>query len=88
MCVCVTAAGLDNIPREIWKSGEFNDIMFQQYGLQCRQYQEMDRRLHISTSQERQFANYKNYKGIIATAIIVKVYNSLLLIRLQSEIQF
>ena len=83
------ATGPDNIPTEFWKSGEFNDILLEL----CNEVYNQN---HIDRWREGcilpfpkkgDLGDAKNYRGITLTTISAKIYNKMLLNRIQPELE-
>ena len=83
------AAGPDNIPSEFWKTGKFNDILLEL----CNGVYNLN---HINRWTEGcilpfpkkgDLGEVKNYRGITLTSISAKIYNKLLLNRIQPELE-
>ena len=82
------AAGLDEIPPEVWKTRPFNDILLRHCNAVYNQ-NPIDRWmkgciLPFPKKGDLRFA--KNYRGITLTSIAAKIYNALLRNRIESQI--
>ena len=74
------AAGLDEIPTEVWKIWEFNDILLQHCNAVHNQ-NTIDRWTKgciLSFPKKGDLGLAKNYQGITPTSIVAKTYNALL----------
>ena len=82
------AAGLDDIPPEVWKSGEFNDILLQL----CNEVYDQNaidkwtEGCILPFPKKGDLGITQNYRGITLTAIAAKTCNSMLRNRIQPEI--
>jgi hypothetical protein len=83
------AAGLDEVPPEVWKTGNFNDIL-----LQCCNGVYQQNTIQIWTEgcilpfpKKGDLSLASNYRGITLTPISTKVYNTMLRNRIQPEIE-
>ena len=83
------AAGLDDIPPQVWKSGEFNDILLQL----CNEVYDQNaidkwtEGCILPFPKKGDLGITQNYRGIALTAIAAKTYNSMLRNRIQPEIE-
>ena len=83
------AAGLDCIPPEVWKTQKFNDILLQLCNAVYNQNQ-IDKWTEgciLPFPKKGDLGDAKNYRGITLTAIAAKIYNTLLLNRIQPELE-
>ena len=82
------AAGLDNIPPEAWNTLKFNDILLKfcnsVYNKEAIQRWTESSILPFPKKGDLGLA--KNYRGITLTSIAAKIYNSLLLNRVEPEV--
>ena len=83
------AAGLDNIHPEVWKTQAFNDILLDlcnavYHGEEIEKWTEG---CILPFPKKGDLGLAKNYRGITLTSIAAKIYNSLLLNRIQPEIE-
>ena len=83
------SAGLDDIPPEVWKSGEFNDILLQL----CNEVYDQNaidkwtEGYILPFPKKGDLGITQKYRGITLTAIAAKTYNSMLRNRIQPEIE-
>ena len=83
------AAGLDDILPEVWKSGEFNDILLQL----CNEVYDQNaidkwtEGCILPFPKKGDLGITQNYRGITLTAIAAKTYNSMLRNRIQPKIE-
>ena len=83
------ACALDNVPPEVWKSGQFNNLLLElcnevYNGATIEKWSEG---CIIPFPKKGDLGLTKNYRGITLTPIAAKIYNSLLLNRIQPEIE-
>ena len=74
------AAGLDEIPPEVWKTRQFDDILLRQCNAVYNQ-NTIDRWMKgciLPFSKKGDLGLAKNYRGITFTSIAAKIYNALL----------
>ena len=74
------AAGLDEIPPEVWKTRQFHDILLQHCNVVCNQ-NPMDRWMKgciLPFSKKSDLGLAKNDRGITLTYIAARIYNALL----------
>ena len=74
------AAGLDEIPPEVWKTREFNDILLQRSSAICNQ-NTIDRWTKgyiLPFPKKGDLGIAKNYRGVTLISIVAKIYNALL----------
>ena len=83
------AAGLDDIPPEVWKTGNFNDTL-----LQCCNSVFHQSEIKIWKKgciqpfpKKGDLGIASNYRGITLTPIAAKIYNTMLLNRIQPKIE-
>jgi len=83
------AAGLDEIPPEVWKTRKFNDILLRLCNAVYRQNRidKWTKGCILPFPKKGDLGIAKNYRGITLTAIAAKIYNALLLNRIQPEIE-
>ena len=81
------AAGLNEIPSEIWKTRKFNHILLQFCNAVNKQNREMDKRMHPPFFKKDDLRITKNYRAMTLTSIAVKVYGALLLNCIKPEIE-
>ena len=83
------APGLDEIPPEVWKTRSFNDILLETCNATHNQSStEISTRRYILPFPKRgDISLTTNYTGITLTPIATKIYSSMLLNRIQPEIE-
>ena len=82
------AAGLDQIPPEVWKTRQFDDILLRQCNAVYNQ-NPIDRWMKgciLPFPKKGDFRLAKNYRGITLTSIAAKIYNALLQNRIEPKI--
>ena len=82
------AAGLDEIPPEVWKTREFDDILLRHCNAVYNQ-NPIDRWMKgciLPFLKKGEFGLAKNYRGITLTSITSKIYNALLRNRIEPKI--
>ena len=82
------AAGLDEIPPEVWKTRQFDDILFQHCNAVYNQ-NPIDRwmkRCILPFPKKGDLGLAKNYRGITLTSIATKIYNAQLRNRIEPKI--
>ena len=82
------AAGLDEIPPEIWKTRQFDDILLRHCNAVYNQ-NPIDRWMKGCIppfSKKGDLGLAKNYRGITLTSIAAKIYNALLRNRIETKI--
>ena len=82
------AAGLDEIPPEVWKSRQFDDILLRHCNAVYNQ-NPIDRWMKgciLPFPKKGDLGLAKNYRGIILTSIAAKIYNALLRNRIEPKI--
>ena len=82
------AAGLDEIPPEIWKTRQFNDVLLRHSNAVYNQ-NPIDRWMKeciIPFPKKGDLGFAKNYRGITLTSIGAKIYNALLRNRIEPKI--
>ena len=82
------AAGLDEIPPEVWKTRKFKDILLQQYNTVYNQNR-VERWMKgciLPFPKKGDLGLAKNYWGITLTSIAAKIYNALLRNRIEPKI--
>ena len=83
------AAGLDNIPPEVWKTQKFNDLLLHY----CNEVykgniiESWTEGCILPFPKKGDLGQTSNYRGITLTSIAAKVYNSMLLNRIQPEVE-
>ena len=82
-------AGLDGIPAEVWKTGKFNDLLL----YYCNEVyngnviQSWTEGCILPFPKKRDLGKTSNYRGVTLTFIGAKIYNVLLLNRIQPEME-
>ena len=93
-CVCslndfqLVAAGLDEIPPEVWKTRQFDDILLRHCNAVYNQ-NPIDRWTKgciLPFPKKGDLGLAKNYRGITLTSIAAKIYNALLRNRIEPKI--
>ena len=82
------AAGLDEIPPEVWKARQFDDILFRHCNAVYNQ-NPIDRWMKgciLPFPKNGDLGLAKNYRGITLTSIAAKIYNALLRNRIEPKI--
>ena len=82
------AAGLDEIPPEVWKTRQFDDILLRHCNAVYNQ-NPIDRWMKgciLPFPKKGDLGIAKNYRGITLTSIAAKIYNALLRNRIEPEI--
>ena len=82
------AAGLDEIPPEVWKTRQFDDILLRHCNAVYNQ-NPIDRWMKgciLPFPKKGDLGLAKNYRGITLTSIAAKIYNALLRNRLEPKI--
>ena len=82
------AAGLDEIPPEVWKTRQFEDILLRHCNAVYNQ-NPIDRWMKgciLPFSKKEDLGLAKNCRGITLTSITVKIYNALLRNRIELKI--
>ena len=82
------AAGLDEIPPEVWKTRQFDDILLQHCNAVYNQ-NPIDRWMKgciFPFSKKEDLGLAKNYRGKTLTSIAAKIYNALLRNRIEPKI--
>ena len=82
------AAGLDEIPPEVWKTRQFDDILLRHCNAVYNQ-NPIDRWMKgciLPFSKKGDLRLAKNYQGITLTSIAAKIYNALLRNRIEPKI--
>ena len=79
------AAGLDDIPPEVWKTGNFNDTLLQCCNLVFHQNEIKiwKKGCILPFPKKGDLGIASNYRGITLTPIAAKIYNTMLLNRIQ-----
>ena len=83
------AAGLDEIPPEVWKTGKFNDLLLYYCNAVYNEHviQSWMKGCILPFPKKGDLSLTNNYRGITLTSIAAKIYNTLLLNRIQPEIE-
>ena len=82
------AAGLDEIPPEVWKTGQFDDILLRQCNAVYSQNR-IERWMKgyiLPFPKNGDLGLAKNYRGITLTSIEAKIYNALLRNRIEPKL--
>ena len=82
------AAGLDEIPAEVWKTRKFDDILLRHCNAVCNQ-NPIDRWMKgciLPFHKKGDLGLAKNYQGITLRSIAAKIYNGLLRNRIEPKI--
>ena len=82
------AAGLDEIPPEVWKTTQFDDILLRRCNAVYNQ-NPIDRWMKgciLPFPKKGDLGLAKNYRGITLTSIAAKIYNALLRNRIEPKI--
>ena len=82
------AAGLDEIPPEVWKTRQFDDILLRHCNVVYNQ-NPIDRWMKgciLSFPKKSDLGFAKNYRGITLTSIAAKIYNDPLRNRIEPKI--
>ena len=79
------AAGLGEIPPEVWNTRQFDDILLRHYNAVYNQ-NPIDRWMKGCILQKGDLGLAKNYRGITLTSIAAKIYNALLRKRIEPKI--
>ena len=83
------ATGLDRISPEVWKTGKFNDLLL----YYCNEVykgnviQSWTEGCILPFPKKGDLSKTSNYRGITLTSIAAKIYNALLLNRIQPEME-
>ena len=82
------AAGLDDVPPEVWKIGEFNNILLQSCNAVYNQslINKWTEGCILPFPKKGDLGLAVNYRGITLTSTAAKIYNAMLLNRLQPEV--
>ena len=82
------AAGLDEIPPEVWKTRQFDDILLQQCNTVYSQntIERWMKGCILPFPKKGDLGLAKNYRGITLTSIAAKIYNALLRNRIEPKI--
>ena len=83
------AAGLENVPPEVWKTQAFNDILLDLCN-DTYNHEEIEKWTEgciLPLPKKEIWVSRKNYRGITLTSIAAKIYNSLLFNRIQPEVE-
>ena len=83
------AAVLDEIPPEVWKTRKFDNLLLRYYNAVYNQntIERWTKGCIHPFLKKGDFGIVKNYQGIALTSIAAKIYNALLLNRIEPEIQ-
>ena len=79
-------AGLGEIPLEVWKTREFNDILLRYYAMYNQNTDRWIKGCIPTLPKKGNLWLAKNYWGITLTPTVVKVYNALLCNRIEPKI--
>ena len=82
------AAGLDDIPPEVWKTRQFDDILLRQCHAVYNQniIERWMKGCILPFPKKGDLRLAKNYRGITLTSIAAKIYNALLRNRIEPKI--
>ena len=82
------AAGLDEIPPEVWKTRQFDDILLRQCNAVYSQnrIERWTKGCILPFPKKGDLGLAKNYQGITLTSIAAKIYNALLRNRIEPKI--
>ena len=82
------AAGLDEIPSEVWKTRQFDDILLQQCNAVYNQniIERWMKGCILPFPKKGDLGLAKNYRGTTHTSIAAKIYNALLRNRIEPKI--
>ena len=82
------AAGLDEIPPEVWKTRQFDDILFRHCNAVYNQnpIERWTKGCILPVPKKGDLRLVKNYRGITLTSIAAKIYNALLRNRVEPKI--
>ena len=82
------AAGLDEIPPEVWKTRQFDDILLRQCNAVYSQnrIERWTKGCILPFPKKGDLGLAKNYRGITLTSIAAKIYNALLRNRIEPRI--
>ena len=82
------AAGLDEIPPEVWKTRQFDDILLRQCNAVYSQnrIERWMKGCNLPFPKKGDLGLAKNYRGITLTSIAAKIYNALLRNRIEPKI--
>ena len=82
------AAGLDEIPPEVWKTRQFDDILLRQCNAVYSQnrIERWTKGCILPFPKKGDLGLVKNYRGITLTSIAAKIYNALLRNRIEPKI--
>ena len=83
------AAGLDEIHPEVWKTRKFDDIQFRYCNAVYNQniIDRWTKGCILPFSKKSDLRRAKNYRGVPLTSIAAKIYNALLLNRIEPGIE-
>ena len=83
------AAGLDGLPVEVWKIGKFNDLMLHHSNevYNGNVIQSWTEGCTLPCPKKGDLGQTNNYRGITLNSIAAKIYNALLLNRIQREME-
>ena len=84
------AAGLDEIPPEVWKTRQFDDILLRHCNAVYNQ-NPIDRWMKgciLPFSIKGDLGLAKNYRGITLTSVAANIYNALLRNRIEPQIDY
>ena len=82
------AAGLDEIPPEVWKTRQFDDILLRQCNAVYSQnrIERWTKGCILPFPKKGDLGLAKNYRGMTLTSIAAKIYNALLRNRIEPKI--
>ena len=80
------AAGLDEIPPEVWKTRQFDEILLLQRSIQSNPIDRWTKGCILPFPKKGDLGLAKNYRGITPTSIAAKIYNALLRNRIEPKI--
>ena len=83
------AAGLDEIPPEVWKTRQFDDILLRQCNAVYSQnrIERWTKGCILPFPKKGDLGLAKNYRGITLTSIAAKIYNALLRNRIEPKME-
>ena len=83
------AAGLDEIPPEVWKTRQFDDILLRYCNAVYNQntIDRWTKGCFLLFPKKGNLGLAKNYLGITLTSIVAKIYNALLCNRIEPKIE-
>ena len=83
------AAGFDEIPTEVWKTGEFDDMLLQRCNAIYYQntIDKWTKGCTLPFPKKGDLGLAKNYRGVTLTSIAAKIHNTLLRNRIEPKIE-